>query len=191
MTAAPAPYPADVERPVRLRDGSRVLLRPIRPDDEEALTALYARLSPESAYQRFFTVMRRLPPDWARILANVDYDRRMAIVAVAPDGALVGVARYAHEPATDAAEIALVVQDAWQGRGLGTILLEDLLRYATQRGIARFRAYVLADNHRMLRLVGRLGRVTERSLAQGVVTLTFIRPLTGSARGVPAGRVSP
>lgn len=191
MTAPQDPFPADVQRPVRLRDGTRVLLRPIRPEDEAALTALYARLSPESAYQRFFTVMRRLPPDWAHILANVDYDRRMAIVAVDPDGALIGVARYGYEPATNAVEIALVVQDAWQGRGLGTILLQELLRYATRRGITRFRAYVLADNHRMLRLIERLGRVTERSLHQGVVTLTFTRPPEESPRGAPLAGVSP
>jgi RimJ/RimL family protein N-acetyltransferase len=152
-----------------------VLVRPIRPDDAAALTRLYDRLSPESAYQRFFAVMRRLPPDWARILADVDHDRRAAIVAAGPDGALVGVARYACSPGSGEAEIALVVEDAWQNRGLGTILLSALLAHAESRGITRFLAYVLADNHRMLRLVGRLGVVTGRSLAEGVVTLRFTR----------------
>ena len=72
-------------KPVTLTDGTEVALRPIRPEDESALTALYERLSPQTAYQRFFTVMRRLPPDWAHILANVDYDRRMAIAAIGPE----------------------------------------------------------------------------------------------------------
>jgi RimJ/RimL family protein N-acetyltransferase len=152
-----------------------VRLRPIRPDDAGALTALYDRLSLESAYQRFFTVMRRLPPDWARTLADVDHDRRAAIGAVDPDSELVGVARYDWDAASDEAEIALVVQDAWQNRGLGTILLAALVDHAISRGIARFRAYVLADNHRMLRLIGELGLVSERSLDQGVVSLRFTR----------------
>ena len=152
-----------------------MLLRPIRPGDAPALTRLYDRLSPESAYQRFFAVMRRLPPDWARILADVDHDRRAAIVAAGPEGELIGVARYGTEPGADEAEIAVVVQDAWQGRGLGTILLSALLDHAVSRGITKFLAYVLADNHRMLRLVGRQGVVTERSHDQGVVSLRFTR----------------
>jgi acetyltransferase len=160
---------------VRLRDGAEVRIRPIRPDDAAALTALYGRLSPERAYQRFFTVMRRLPPDWARILASVDHDRNEAIVAAGPDGELVGVARYSSGAEADAAEIALVVQDAWQGRGLGGSLLAPLLAHAEGRGITCFRAYVLADNHRMLRLIHDLGVVSDRSLDQGVVSLRFTR----------------
>jgi RimJ/RimL family protein N-acetyltransferase len=180
-----APPPTDPGRTVRLRDGTAMRLRPIRPDDAGALIALYDRLSPESAYQRFFTVMRRLPPDWARTLANVDHDRRAAIVAVGPDGELVGVARYGWDAGSDDAEIALVVQDAWQGRGLGAILLTALLTHANRRGITRFRAYVLADNHRMLRLIGELGLVAERSLDQGVVSLRFTRRPDRESR--PAG----
>lgn len=119
--------------------------------------------------------MRRLPPDWARILTGVDHDRNAAIVAAGPDGGLVGVARYVTFPGADQAEIALVVEDGWQHRGHGTILLSALLDHAESRGITRFLAYVLAENQRMLRLIGRLGHMTERSLDQGVVTLRFTR----------------
>ena len=162
-----------------------MLLRPIRPDDAAALTQLYDRLSPESAYQRFFAVMRRLPPDWARILADVDHDRRAAIVAAGPDGELVGVARYGSMPGADEAEIALVVEDPWQHRGLGPTLLSALLDHAESRGITRFLAYVLADNRRMLRLIGRQGLVTERSLDQGVMTLRFTRHPDPEGRRTP------
>jgi RimJ/RimL family protein N-acetyltransferase len=165
----------DSPRTVRLRDGTTALLRPIRSEDAPALTRLYDRLSPESAYQRFFATMRRLPPDWARILADVDHDRRAAIVALGPEGDLVGVARYGALADPAEAEIALVVEDAWQRRGLGTILLSALLEHAESRGITRFLAYVLADNHRMMRLVERLGHVTERSLSGGVTSLRFTR----------------
>ena len=158
---------------VRLRDGTEAGLRPIRPDDAAGLTALYGRLSPESAYQRFFTVMRRLPPDWARILASPDQDRQAAIVATDPAGELIGVARHMPGTTPDEVEIALVVEDAWQGRGLGTALLRALLDRARERGLSRFVAYVLADNQRMLRLVEALGVVTERTLDHGVVTVRF------------------
>lgn len=158
-------------RSITLKDGTAVTLRPIRQEDEPELTALYARLSPESAYQRFFTVMARLPPDWTHILANVDYQRRMAIVAVDPRGELIAVARYDYDDAAQEAEIAIVVQDRWQGKGLGTILMTELLSYAEAKGISRFRAYVLAENRRMLDMLARLGRVLEQHTEHGVTSL--------------------
>ncbi len=175
----------DLPRTVHLRGGAAVLLRPIRSEDAPALTRLYDRLSPESAYQRFFAVMRRLPPDWARILADVDHDRRAAIAALGPGGELVGVARYSVLEDPGEAEIALVVEDAWQGRGLGTILLSALFEHAESRGIARFLAYVLADNQRMMRLIERVGRLTARSLSSGVASLRFTH-LPVSPGGPPA-----
>ena len=163
-------------KPISLTDGTQVTLRSIRPEDESALTALYERLSPETSYQRFFTVMRRLPPDWAHILANVDYDRRMAIVALGPAGELIGVARYVYDERAQEAEIAIVIEDRWQGRGLGTRLLGELMGYAEGRGIRRFRAYVLADNLRMLNLIRRGTRILDRKLESGVVSL-LLTPL--------------
>jgi acetyltransferase len=159
-----------------LADGTQVTLRPIRPEDEPALTALYERLSPQTAYQRFFTVMRRLPPDWVHILANVDYDRRMAIVALGPGGELIGVARYVYDERAQEAEIAIVIEDRWQAQGLGTRLLGELVGYAEARGIRRFRAYVLADNLRMFKLIRRGTRILDRKLESGVVSL-LLAPL--------------
>jgi len=175
------PVLAALDREVTLRDGARVRVRPIRPEDEAGLVDLYGRLSTHTAYQRFFSVMRRLPPDWAHFLANVDHRRRFALVAERPDGgrpALVAVARY--EPSEDpgVAEVAFVVQDDWQNRGLGTLLLGDLLRAAAANGIERFRAWVLADNRRMLDLLARFTDVTGRTIEQGVCRLEF-RPRTG------------
>jgi acetyltransferase len=161
-------------RGVTLKDGTTAVLRPIRPEDEPELSALYARLSPETAYQRFFTVMARLPPSWAHTFANVDYERRMAIVAVSPDNRLIAVARYDLDEASDEAEIAIVVQDQWQGKGLGTILLAELLGYAEAKGIRRFRADVLTENRRMLDLLGRQTRVLERRTDRGVTSLLLV-----------------
>jgi acetyltransferase len=172
-----------------LTDGTQVTLRPIQPDDEPALTALYERLSPQTAYQRFFTVMRRLPPDWAHILANVDYDRRMAIVALGPGGGLIGVARYVHDERAQEAEIAIVIEDRWQGQGLGTRLLGELVGYAQGKGIRRFRAYVLADNLRMLKLIRRGTRILDRKLDSGVVSL-LLAPLRHPEPAVDPSGVS-
>ena len=120
--AIPAGYPRELEREIRLQDGAAAQIRPVRPDDAERLIELYDRLSYTTAYQRFFRVLKRLPPEWARLFANVDYHGRLALVAQhdAPHGPeLVGVARYEPSDEPGTVEVAVVVQDGWQGRGLG------------------------------------------------------------------------
>lgn len=166
---------ARFDRPIVLRDGTAVRMRPIRPQDAPRLVTLYDRLSGDTRYQRFFSVMHRLPPDWARFLAGVDHRLRLALVVEAPGDpdTLIAVARY--EPAGEPglAEVALVVQDGWQGRGLGARLFGELLDAAAVNGIERFRAWVLADNRRMLDIIERRGEISRRSLAQSVVQLDF------------------
>jgi len=166
---------ARFDREVTLRDGIRVRMRPIRPDDAPRLIALYDRLSLDTRYHRFFSAMRRLPPDWARFLAEVDYARRFALVAEAPGEphTLIAVARYEPTDEPDCAEVAFTVQDAWQNRGLGTVLFRALLEAAKTNGVTRFCAWVLGDNRRMLDLIARLGEVQQRSWEQGVVELKF------------------
>ncbi|OGL10939.1 MAG: hypothetical protein A3I17_09260 [Candidatus Rokubacteria bacterium RIFCSPLOWO2_02_FULL_72_37] len=164
---------------VRLRNGASVRIRPIRPDDEPRLSALYDRLGLETAFQRFFTVMRSLPPEWAHYFAHVDGVWRVAVVAErhGADGepVLVGVGRY--EAAADAsdAEIALVVEDAWQAQGLGAVLLEEILRAGEAHGIHEFRAWVLADNARMRGLLARHTRIVRQQVEQGVAEIVFCR----------------
>ncbi len=180
-----AAYPKELERQITLRDGSRLRLRPIRPEDQGRLSAFYDGLSRHTAYQRFFAVMKRLPPDWAHFLANVDYERRLALIAEhgppeAPE--LIGVARYEQTDRADTAEIAFVIQDGWQGRGLGTQMLDALLAAADARGIRRFRAYVLAGNMRMIDLLVRFTDVQERVTESGVTELLLAR------RSAPAPR---
>jgi RimJ/RimL family protein N-acetyltransferase len=183
----PADYPRELEGAVTLRDGARVRIRPIRPDDAPRLCALYDRLSADTAYQRFFTVMRRLPPDWARVFATVDYRRRLALVAEHDAGGepeLIGVGRYEFSEKTDLPEVAFVVQDGWQGKGLGTVLLQELLRAGAARGITRFRAYVLADNVRMLDLLARLTDVLDSRTEDGVKAIVFA-PRDAARAGAP------
>lgn len=152
-----------------------VRMRPIRAADAPRLVALHERLSSDTRYHRFFSAMRRLPPDWARFLANVDYRRRLALVVESPDDAdvLIAVARYEPTDEPDTAEVAFVVQDGWQDRGLGTVLFGELLAAAALNGIRRFRAWVLADNRRMLDLIARHAEVTRRETSQAVVEVEF------------------
>ena len=171
------------DRVIALRDGTLARMRPIRANDAQRLVGLYDHLSRDTRYHRFFSVMQRLPPDWARFLANVDYESRLALVVESPDDpdTLIAVARY--EPAGEpgVAEVAFVVQDGWQDRGVGTLLFGALLAAAELNGIRRFRAWVLADNRRMLDLISRFGQVSQREIDQAVIELTFTaRPASSS-----------
>jgi RimJ/RimL family protein N-acetyltransferase len=176
--ALPPGYPAELEHELVLKDGTVVHIRPIRPDDAPRLQELHSRLSLQTAYQRFFTIVKRLTSDWAQILATVDYQRRLALVVEPSGGAeLIAVGRYDALDEKDTVEIAFVVQDAWQNRGLGTILFDEILRAAAARSYRRFRAYVLADNRRMLDLITRFTRVESRKTEQSVTELVFtLRP---------------
>jgi GNAT superfamily N-acetyltransferase len=170
-------YLADPEQGVTLRNGASARVRAIRPDDESGLIALCRRLSPRTLYQRFFS-FRRLLPREAHAFANLDYRRRMAIVAEVDDGEepeLIGVARYG--PSDEGpADIGLVVADSWQGLGLGSLLLDELLRAGEQRGIHQFSADVLTDNRSALCLLARHTAITRRTVAGGVTSVVFSRP---------------
>jgi len=160
---------------VRELDGG-LRLRLIAPEDEPRLMALHERLSQHTAYQRFFTILKRLPINWAHFLANVDYQTRLALVIEARGSEgpeLIAVGRYEPTRDPEVAEVAFVVQDGWQGKGFGRLLLRELLTAATARGIRRFRAYVLTDNVRMLRLLSRYTHVLERKTDSGVIDLLF------------------
>ena len=160
---------------VTLRNGVFIRLRPIRPDDAPRLIALCRRLSPRTIYQRFFTV-RRMSPEEAHTLATVDYRDRMAVVAVRDSRQgreLVGVARYGVAGEDLTPDVGLVVEDAWQGFGLGPILLNVLVRTGEARGFSKFQADVLAENRRALRLLARNTDIIQRTVSDGVTSVVF------------------
>ena len=157
---------------VALRDGTTVTIRPIRPDDARRLQELFARLSPESISLRFLGQPRELPYEQAEQLANVDYRTRMALVATREQGDeehVIAVARYAVNPAAgpDLAEAAIVVEDEYQHRGLGTLLLKRLVAYARTHGIHAFMATVRHDNVQIMRFVRHSGLPAESKLEAG------------------------
>jgi GNAT superfamily N-acetyltransferase len=135
--------------PRLLTDGRRVSVRPIEPTDVVGLRAMHGRLSVTSVVRRFFTALPELGMLQATRFCEVDGRARVALVAVSAAGELVAVARYDRLPGTDDAEVAIVVQDDHQHRGLGTALLRSLTQHARERGVRRFTADVLADNGRM------------------------------------------
>jgi len=144
----------DYREDVTLKDGTRVVLRMVRPSDREHLRRGFARMSPKSRYFRFFTAKESLSEEELRRLTEVDGENHVAIGAVRPgndgDGEGLGIARFFRlrdEP--DVAEPAIAVVDDFQGRGLGTLLLHRLGAAAMERGITCFRCEVLADNQRM------------------------------------------
>ena len=142
-------YPAHEERDVVLRSGSTLRLRPIRPDDERALLAFYERLSPDSLYFRFFS-LRHLDAAAAARICAVDYENQFALVGEV-GGKIVAISQYFRFPKhPERAEAAFVVEDALQGQGIGTRLLERLAEIARDRGIRSFEADVLPQNTRML-----------------------------------------
>lgn len=156
-----------------LRDGSRVLLRTVQPQDAAALRDGFARLGPVSRYERFLVPTPRLSDAMIDYLTQVDHHDHEAVVALDPDTRTgIGVARFVRlRGRPDAAEVAVTVVDAWQGRGVGTLLLDRLAARAREEGIARFWALLLADNDDMLDLLARLGPVRVLDHARGTVEI--------------------
>jgi RimJ/RimL family protein N-acetyltransferase len=146
--------------------------RPVRPDDLARFYRLWPRLSRETVYRRFHSPVRQLPAATVRHLVEVDHDLREAVVAEVGDE-VVGVARYDRSPVDPStAEFAVVVEDAWQGVGLGRQLILALTRLAAERGVRTLTATVQADNDRMLGLLRRLLPDTTAVLSDGVYELT-------------------
>ncbi len=136
---------------IELEDGLRVWFRPIRPDDAPRLQEFHRRLSPESQRMRFFSPLRELSRGMAKRLTDVDFQQRAALVGCFPgDDAIRAVARYEVVRDGVTAEIAFVVEDGLQGRGVGKIMLHLLARHARAMGISRLVADVLPENRHML-----------------------------------------
>lgn len=187
----PAGYPSGWESDVVLRDGGTVHLRPIRPSDATAIQALHGRLSQQTIYFRFFGPLVSLSTELLERFVNVDYVDRSALVAVLGED-IVAVGRYERLPSRsgsgDEAEVAFLVDDAQQGRGLGTVLLEQLAAYAAAAGITRFVADTLPENARMLRVFHEAGFDDQRVFADGVVRVAFPITPTETSRALAQER---
>ena len=143
------------------------------PDDADALQVMISRMSRHSVYQRFFQVKERLEPHELDAFTHLDYDHRMALVAVRGDQ-IIGVGRYWRDAETlEIADVAFAVVDAEQGKGIASRLVRYLTAYAVPLGITAFRASVLADNHVMIRVFRNAGYPMRREPGEGLYKVEF------------------
>ena len=165
---------------VALRDGSRVVVRPVRPDGRGLLLVGFERLGPESRYQRFLAPMADLTVEDITYLTEVDHRDHEAPAAVDPvTGDGVGVARFVRcVDRPDTAEAAVAVIDDWQGRGVGTVLLDLLAERARAEGVVRFTALLLAENRDMLKVLEAIGPLNVVDRQSGTIEIEAELPPT-------------
>ncbi|GAA3041999.1 bifunctional GNAT family N-acetyltransferase/acetate--CoA ligase family protein [Pseudonocardia yunnanensis] len=177
-------YPRHWEADVVASDGGIVHLRPILPSDADALVRFHASLSERTRYLRFFGHYPRISPRDLERFTRVDHHTRVAFICLLGDE-IIAVGRYEGLPGeggpggtsgtegSDSAEVAFVVRDSHQGRGLGSILLEHLAAAARENGLRRFEAEVLIENHQMVRVFRDAGYQVSRKFDEGVLHLEF------------------
>ncbi|MGD8609264.1 MAG: bifunctional acetate--CoA ligase family protein/GNAT family N-acetyltransferase [Myxococcales bacterium] len=154
------PYPHDLVRHWQTAEGQDITIRPIRPEDAEIEQAFVRNLSPKAKHFRFMQGVRELTPEMLVRFTQLDYDRELALIAVVQEGGEereIAVARYAINPDGEDCEFAVVVSDEWQGRGIGSEIMRQLMNAAKDRGIKRIEGQVLKDNVEMLGLMEFLG----------------------------------
>lgn len=160
--AAPADIPESV---VTLRDGSEVTIRVLRREDAGLEREFIRNLSPESRWMRFLGQFSEPSDSLIRKLTELDYRHDMAFIALSREGGIeheVGVSRYSLAPDGESCECAVTVADAWQGKGLGTVLMRDLIDIARRRGIRSMFSIDANENERMQELARDLGFKRER-----------------------------
>ena len=156
------PYPRELGKVITLRDDTRYLLRPIRPEDEDALAEMVLKCTPDDLRLRFMGLMKALPHQTAARFSQIDYDREMAFVAVEPEsghreGPIFGVVRLVADPENETAEFAVLVRSDMKGKGLGYKLMTAILGYGRKRGLKRIYGEVLHENSTMLKMARDLG----------------------------------
>lgn len=169
------------EKTITSAKGKPVHMRPVLPTDEDMMRDLFYACSEETLYHRFFRKMRSMPHRKLKNFVNIDYVNTMALASVFHEDEhqmIVAVGRYSVNKASNAAEVAFIVRDDWQGQGVGVAMFNQLLDVARKRGIVRFTADVLHDNARMLHIFHKCAPSSiESTLEDGVYHLSFgIKP---------------
>ncbi|MCD4527320.1 bifunctional GNAT family N-acetyltransferase/acetate--CoA ligase family protein [Nocardioides sp. cx-173] len=182
VASAPRHWEADV----LLRDGRTAHIRPIQPEDADLLVEFYARVSDQSKYYRFFSPMPTLSERDVKRFTRVDHQKRVALVLML-QGQMIAVGRF-DVVAPGEAEVAFLVEDRHHGRGIAQLLLEHLAQAGRERGVERFTAEVLPDNHRMIQTFRDAGYRIASEYEEGVLMLEFSIDPTETAIGVMRGR---
>ncbi len=184
-TPNPEP-PRHWEADVLLLDGRTAHIRPIAPEDQDNLVEFYGRVSDQSKYYRFFSPMPRLSQRDVERFTTVDYKERVALVVLLA-GWIIGVGRF-DVVSPGEAEVAFLVEDKHQGRGIAQVLLEHLAQAGRELGVERFVAEVLPDNRRMITTLREAGYQIAQGLEDGVMNLEFPIDPTTTAIGVMQAR---
>jgi len=171
MEELPRPrVPEEYEVDLPLRDGSTIRLRPIRPDDDDMMIALFNRFSPRTIYLRFHHVVGEMTKKEVQRYTHIDHKDTFALVATVgepPEERIIAVGRYARLSDSDRAEVAFVVEDGHQGQGISTHFLKRLAAAARGKGIRVFEAEVLGENNEMMAVFRESGFPIESKLADG------------------------
>jgi acetyltransferase len=179
-----SPYPHQLEERIVTRRGLHLLIRPIKPEDAPLFVALFHKLSQESIYFRFFSPLKHIPPEMLARFTQIDYDRDMALVAIAetPDGEdILGAARLIRESIANRAEFSVMVADDLHGQGIGAALLRKLIVSARRLEIQTLVGFVLPDNTQMLRLGRKAGFRQQNNREMGAIELTIDIPTADAA----------
>jgi acetyltransferase len=170
------PYPTRYVSPWTTKDGTPVTIRPIRPEDEPAMVRFHETLSERSVYLRYFHLMnleQRIQHERLTRICFLDYDREIALVAQTHEHEILGVGRLTKIQGTSEAEVAVLISDKWQGRGLGKELLARLLIVGADEKLTRLTADILPDNRDVMRVCEKLGFSLKHSLDDEVVHAEF------------------
>jgi len=176
MNTEEIPYPEELEQYDTLHDGTEIFFRPIKPTDDAALSKMLYSLSPTSIRTRYMAQTVAFPHRDIQQLTNIDYTQDISIVATVPGisgDQVVAIAQYYLDPKTQAAEVAFLVQDEWQKKGMGTFLLAYLAKIAKQRGVKQFYAKVLAANKPMLAIFHNTGYPVKTEFDGEVYNVTY------------------
>jgi len=154
-----APYPNKYVTQWKLKNGTQVLLRPIKPEDEGRFNELFKSLSEETMRFRFFEIIKEMSHETLTRYCNLDYDREIAIVAELPNVGrkIIGAVRLIVEPDGKSGEFAVLVGDQWQGLGLGSKLIDYIASIAKDMRLEKICGYVIANNYKMIRLCDEKG----------------------------------
>jgi GNAT superfamily N-acetyltransferase len=164
-------YPAAVDEISRLKDGTAVRYRPMKPSDEEQMRQLFYRFSDEAVYYRYFGHVKAMPHAKMQQYVNVDWSNTMSIVGLVESGdksRVIAEARYIIERERPYAEVVFVVDEAYQGQGIATYMLRMLVRLARERGVQGFTADVLFSNLGMMKVFRNGGLPIKAELNQGI-----------------------
>jgi len=152
------PYPKEWERSLRVNDGRRIFVRPLRPEDDALLRAFFAKVSHEDLRLRFFSAVREFSHAFIARMVQLDYARAMALAAIDPaSGEMLGAVRLLADADYEAGEYAIMVRSDLKGAGLGWALMQTMIDYARWQGLARIEGQVLRENTTMLSMCRQLG----------------------------------